>query len=114
MEVALQFDVDVFVSENADQSVDLTASFIDAALLQGSGQRAFRAAGEADEAFGMLFEFLWSDCAFAFFGAQLHFGDQAAEVLVAGARGDEEGGAKGIADCRLQIEGACFGYKSEI
>ena len=54
-------------------------------MLQGCGERAFVAAGEADESFGVLFEFLCGDGAFAFFGAQFHFGDQAAEILVAGA-----------------------------
>ena len=91
MEVALQFDVDIFGAEDADELIDLAASFVDAALLQGCGERAFVAAGEADQAFGVFFEFLCADCAFAFLGAQLHFGDQAAEVLVAGAGGDEEG-----------------------
>ena len=100
LEMALQFDVDIFVAEDSDESIDLAVGFFDAALLQGRGQRAFGAAGEADQAVGVLFEFFGADCAFAFFGAQLHFGDQAAEILIAGARGDEEGKA----ECRT-IEG---------
>ncbi len=44
----------------------------------------------------MFSHFLFSHCAFAFLGAQLHFGDQAAEILVAGAGGDEEGEEEGI------------------
>ena len=103
LEMALQFDVDVFVSEDGDESIDLATSFIDAALLYGCGQRPFCTAGEADQAIGMLFEFFDADCAFAFFGAQLHFGDEAAEILVAGAGGDEERKAEGIVDCRFQI-----------
>ena len=42
----------------------------------------------------MRFEFVFESCALAFFRAQLHFGDQAAEVLIAGAGGDEEGQAE--------------------
>ena len=60
-------------------------------LLQGCGEWAFVAAGEADQSFGVLFEFLCRDCAFAFLRAQLHFGDQAAEVLIAGAGGTRRG-----------------------
>src|SRR6266851_1462816 len=43
---------------------------------------------------GVLFEFFFLDCTLAFLGAQLHLGDQAAEVLVAGASGDEKGKAE--------------------
>ena len=64
--------------------------FAHSAMAQGGGERSFVAAGEADESFGVLFEFLCGDRAFAFLGAQLHFGDQAAEVLVAGAGGDKK------------------------
>ena len=38
----------------------------------------------------MLFQFFFLNCAFAFFRAQLHFGDQAAEILIAGAGGNEK------------------------
>ncbi len=37
MEMALQFNVDVFLSEDGDELSDLAAGFVDAALLQGCG-----------------------------------------------------------------------------
>jgi hypothetical protein len=85
VKVALEFDINVLGAEDSDESIDLLPSFIDAALLQGCGERAFVTAGEADQSFGVFFKFLGRDCAFTFLGAQLHFGDEAAEVLVAGA-----------------------------
>ena len=54
LEMTLQFDVDVFRPENADELIDLAASFVDAAVLQGCSERAFAAAGEADEARGVF------------------------------------------------------------
>ena len=90
MEMALQFDVDIFAAEDSDELLDLLAGFFDAALLQSCGQRAFRAAGQADQALGVFFQFFFADRAFAFFSAQLHFGDQAAEVLIAGARRNQK------------------------
>src|SRR5579864_1903994 len=92
--MALQFDVDVFGAEDGDELVELITGFVDAASLQGRREWTFNAASEADEAFGMLFEFLRSNCAFAFLRSQLHFRDQAAEILVADTRGDEKGKTK--------------------
>ena len=74
----------------------MSSRFVHAALLQGCRQWALVPAGEADQAFGVLLEFLGADCAFSFFGAQLHFGDKAAEVLIAGAGGDQEWKAEGF------------------
>src|SRR5580704_6016974 len=92
--MALEFDVDVAGAENSDEPIDLAAGFIEAALLQGCRQRALRSAGQADQALGVLFELFCTDRAFAFLCAQLHFGDQAAKILVAGAGGDEKWKAK--------------------
>jgi hypothetical protein len=39
---------------------------------------------------GVLFQLFFTDCAFAFFRAQLHFGDQTAEILIARAGGNEQ------------------------
>ena len=58
LEMALQFDVDVLGSENADELIDLAEGFVDAAVLQGRGEGAFVASGEADEAWGVLFVIL--------------------------------------------------------
>ncbi len=58
MEVALEFDVDILGAEDGDELIDLLPGFICAALLEGCGEWAFVAAGEADESFGVFFEFL--------------------------------------------------------
>jgi len=110
MEVALQFDVDILGAENADELIELVFGFVASALVQCCGERAFVAAGEADESFGVLFEFLRGDGAFAFLHAQLHFGDQAAEILVAGAGSDEERNAKFTTEAlsRGGIANGCF------
>jgi len=103
LEMALQFDVDVAGSEDAEELIDTLSSFVVAALLQGRGEGAFRAPSEADQSVGMFLQLLLGDCPFAFFGAQLHFGDQAAEIPIASAGGDKKGKAEGMADFRLQI-----------
>ena len=53
-------------------------------------QRTFVASGEADEAGGAFGDFFGRDVAFAFSRAQFHARDQAAEILIAGARFDEQ------------------------
>jgi len=90
LEMTLQFDVDVARAEDADELIDLASSFLDPTLLQSCGEEAFVSASEADQAMRVLFEFFRADGALAFFGAQLHFGDQAAEILVAGAGRNEK------------------------
>ena len=84
VEVALEFDVNILGAEDGDELIDLFSGFLCAALLQGCGERAFVTAGKADQAFGVFFEFLCRDGALAFPSAQLHFGDEPAEVLVTG------------------------------
>src|SRR5580692_6856045 len=90
LEMTLQFNVDVAGAKDSYQLIDDSPRFVDATLPQRSGQRAFRAAGEADESGSVLLQFVGTDRALAFLRAQLHLGDQAAKILVAGARGDEE------------------------
>jgi hypothetical protein len=48
MEVALEFDINILGAEDGDEFVDGLMGFIRAPLLQGCGERAFVAAGEAD------------------------------------------------------------------
>ena len=103
MKMALQFHIDIVVAENAGQAFHRAPRFFHAALSQRSGERAVIAAGEADQPAGMFLQLILADSAFAFLCAQLHFCDQAAEVLVAGAGRDEQGKAEEIADCRFQI-----------
>ena len=51
--------------------------FLWASMCERGGERAFVASGEADQAFGMCFEFLCADSALAFLGAQLAGAEQA-------------------------------------
>src|SRR5215469_5986497 len=92
MQVALEFDVDVVVAEDAGESVDDAMRFGGAAFLERGGERAFVAPGQADESGSVLLEFVLEDGAFFFsLRAQLHARDELTEILVAGAGGDEEG-----------------------
>ncbi len=86
MVVALQFGVEVVAAEDVEQA------------LVGMAGEADEAAGE----FGDLFE---GGGAFALFGAQLHAGDQAAEVLVAFASFDQQriGDAVGAGDLGADV-----------
>jgi hypothetical protein len=90
MEMTLQFDVDVADGRNiSNQLLDLLASFFHAAVpCKAVGQRTIRASGQADNDRGHVLPVLPSGkpCTFAFFRAQLHFGDQAAKVLITGER----------------------------
>ena len=108
MQVTLEFHVNVVATEDADETVDGAMGFFRAAFLQRSGEGAFVATGQADESGSVLFEFVFEDGAFFFSGgAKLHARDESAEILVAGARGNEErktevAGSQ-ICDFRLQI-----------
>jgi hypothetical protein len=61
----------------------LLARFFEAAMPQGGRQRAVCAAGQANKAVGMFFQFVFLNRTFTFLRAQLHFGNQATEVLIA-------------------------------
>ena len=80
-EVALQFGVDVARAEDRGEPVDALAA---GALLDRFGERAALVAGEADQAFGELGEVVHGRGGLAFRRVELHLGDQAAEVAVAG------------------------------
>src|SRR5579863_8584397 len=54
LEVTLQFDIDVLGAEDGDELIDTVSRLFKIALLQSRGQWAIRAAGEADEAFGVF------------------------------------------------------------
>src|ERR1700722_16745404 len=90
MEMALELYIHVAATKQPNQLLDLLAGFIDAPMLQGGCEWTVRTAGQADKAMGVLFQLFFTDCAFAFFRAQLHFGDQTAEVLIARAGGNEQ------------------------
>ena len=90
LEVPLEFDVDIVVAEDADESIDCAAGFVDAALCRAAASGPSSPPVRQIRPSACSCEFFARDCAFAFFGAQLHFGDQVAEILVAGAGGDEK------------------------
>jgi hypothetical protein len=66
---------------------DGAASFFHSTASQSGSERAFVIASKADEAGSVLPQFIFVDCTFAFSGAQLHFCDEAAKILIAGAGG---------------------------
>src|ERR1700680_2992613 len=76
--------------------LDLFQGFFHAALAQCGRQGSFGAPGEADKTMCVIFQFFFLDRAFAFFSAQLHPGNQPAEILIASAGGDEERKTEGM------------------
>jgi hypothetical protein len=84
----LQFDVNIFVSKNVDQLFDYAACSIYSTMLQRQRKRAIITARQADQSCGIFLKFIFKDCAFIFGGAQLHFCDQAAQVLIPRAGGN--------------------------
>ncbi len=70
-------------------------------MSESERQWSIVAAGKADQSCGMLLQFVFAHRAFAFGRAQLHFGDQAAEILVAEAGRDKKRKAERIADCSI-------------
>src|SRR5258708_33679247 len=76
--------------------LDLSQGFFHAALAQCGRKWSFSASGKADKARGVIFQFFFLDRAFAFFSAQLHLGNQPAEILIASAGSDEERKAERI------------------
>jgi hypothetical protein len=90
MEMALEFDVDVFLAKDVGETLDRAAGFGRASFFERAGERAFFASGEADDTSGVLGEFVLKYRSFFFsLCAQLHSGDELAEILVAGAGGDQ-------------------------
>src|SRR5208337_5658261 len=65
-------------------------------MLQSVCQRPIRATGQANQAMGVFFQFFSLNCTSAFFRAQFHFGDQPAEILIAGAGRNKERKARWI------------------
>ena len=97
--MALEFDVDVVGSEDAGEAGE---NFGGVFVLEAESERTFVASGEADQAFGEFGRNLRGGgglvAGLADFGAcaQFHAGDEAAEILVARARLDEEGVASAV------------------
>ena len=115
--MALQFDVDIAAAEALAELVDGCGGGFDSAVREGMGERTFVAAGEADEARRAGGDFFGRDVAFAFFCAQFHARDQAAEVLVTRLRFDEQGIApafrRGDFGTDMGLERELFGGEME-
>jgi len=90
MEMTLQLDIDISAAKYSNQLFDLLA--LPRCRMLQTRPAAIRAASQADEAVGMLFQFFLLNCTLAFLRAQLHFGDQAAEILIAGREETTEEG----------------------
>src|ERR1700758_3838606 len=108
VKMALEFDVDVLAAKNAGQMLDRAAGFGRASFCQRGSERTFLASGEADDASGVLREFVLKYRSFFFsLRAQLHSGYELAEILVSGAGGDQQREFEitgfQIFDFRLQI-----------
>jgi hypothetical protein len=89
--VALELDVDVVATVEADELFEAGAGGGFASCCEGCGERAFVAACEAEEPFGILSEIVEGSSAFSFGGlAHFELRDELAEILVADARGAEE------------------------
>jgi hypothetical protein len=89
--VALELDADILAAVEGDEVFEEDAAGGLATGGEGSGEWAFVAAGEAEEAFGVLGEVVVGGGSFGLGGfAHFELGDELAEVLIAGARGAEE------------------------
>src|SRR5579883_3281837 len=89
-EVALEFNIDVFATEDSAKLLNAAKRGAGIFVNEGVSERTFRAAGEANQTFRELPDFAWGNRAFAFRAAELHARDQAAEILVAFARFREQ------------------------
>ncbi len=90
--VALELDDDVVAAVEVDELVEQGAGGGFASCCEGGGERAFVAAGEAEESFGILGEVVEGGGAFGLGGlAHFELRDELAEVLVAGAGWCREG-----------------------
>ena len=87
----MELEIEIGGAVDETEAIDECAGFVEAVLGKGCGERAFVAAGEADEPgreFGEIVECgsaLSLGCL-----AHLEARDELAEVLVAGLRGTEE------------------------
>ena len=94
LEMALQFDVDISAAENSDELIDRRRASSMPPCCKAAARGPSAPPVRQIRPWACSCKFFFADCAFAFFGAQLHFGDQAAEILIAGAGGDEKGKAE--------------------
>ena len=104
--VALELDVDIVAAVEGGELFEEGAGCGFAACCEGGGERTFVAAGEADEAVGILGEVVEGGGAFGFGGlAHFELGDELAEILIAGAGGAEEGETRGGPNALVRMLG---------
>ncbi len=89
--VALQFEIEIAAAVDGSEPVERLARRALAAARERRGQRAFVAAGQADQSGGKFFEIFERCSAFGLGGfAHLEARDELAEILIAGLRGAEQ------------------------
>src|SRR2546423_15086725 len=110
MKMPLQFDINIVVPKNADQSLDSAARAVDAAMFKGKRERPIITSSQADQTCGIFLKFIFENCAFIFRSAQLHSCDQSAKGLITNTRRNQKRKARGITDFRFQIAdfASCF------
>src|SRR2546421_12827592 len=100
----LQFDINIAPTKNFRQTFNRALRLFDPTMSQSDSQGAVIAASEAYEPGSVFSQFFFVNRPIFFpRRTQLHFGDQAAEVLVAGARGNKKRKTERISDFQFSI-----------
>src|SRR5215471_13310867 len=87
IEVALQFNINIFPAKNGDKLLKQLPRPGESTVFQGMRQRAMFVAGKAYQSLSMILQFLQlSRCHFVFWSAQFCSSNQAAKVLISAAR----------------------------
>src|SRR5882672_8210904 len=103
MKMPLQFDINISITKTLGQTFNRASRFFHSTISQGGSYGAVVAASQANKSASVFSQLFLANRTFLFpRRAQLHFGDQAAEILVAGARGDKKRKAK-ISDFQFPI-----------
>src|SRR5271166_509077 len=91
MKMTLQFDVNIGWAKNLHQSLNGCAGRLWPSLRQSGSQRSFFSAGQANQTISIFNKVLTRrDGSFFASHAQLHFRDQAAQVLISSTRSDQQ------------------------
>jgi hypothetical protein len=119
----LQFDINTIAAEGAReafQDLRRRERFRIAGMMRfdGANQRAILVTGQRNEAFGEFRQFLPTEAAFTLGGAEMAVGHEAAEVLVADARFDQDRQDRAALESQFRADDgpdagfACFGVES--
>ena len=97
--VALDFDIDAISAEDSYQPHDDLAASVFTTAYERSGERAFVASSEADQAGGVLLQVVEGGGALGLdLLPHLEMGDEPAKVLIANPRLAEQGQARGFSE----------------